>query len=140
MGKILSYIFDTNVVIDYIQGNFSDKESVYVESLLFENIPNISVITEIEVLCWKHNKEEEVEQYKQFIARANVIELYNNVKLKTIDIRKSNKIKLPDAVIAATALVYDLELITRNVKDFESIAELKIKNPWNLQEDVPLNP
>jgi predicted nucleic acid-binding protein len=66
MGKILSYIFDTNVVIDYIQGNFPDKESAYVENLLFENIPNISVITEIEVLCWKHNKEEEVEQYKQF--------------------------------------------------------------------------
>jgi hypothetical protein len=43
MGKILSYIFDTKPAI--------------------RKIPNISVITEIEVLCWKHNKEEEVEQY-----------------------------------------------------------------------------
>jgi len=126
----VSYIFDTNVIIDYIQGNFSDEGAAFVESLLFENVPNISVITEIEVLCWKHSMEEDIEQYKKFIAKSNVIGLDNDVKLKTIDIRKNNKIKLPDAVIAATALIYDLELITRNVKDFENVAKLKIKSPW----------
>jgi predicted nucleic acid-binding protein len=135
MGKSVNYILDTNVVIDYIQGHFPDKETAFIESLLFANIPNISVITEIEILCWKHAKEEDVEQYEKFIANSKVIELYNNVKRKTIDIRKNHKIKLPDAIIAATALVYDLELITRNVEDFEDIAELKIKNPWDLQDE-----
>ncbi len=125
----MSCIFDTNVIIDYIQGNFSNEEATFVENLLFENIPNISVITEIEILCWKHAREEDIEQYKKFIAKFNVIGLDNNVKLKTIDIRKNNKIKLPDAVIAASALVYDLELITRNAKDFECVEGLRIKNP-----------
>jgi len=132
MGKSVNYILDTNVIIDYVQGHFPDKETAFIESLLFADIPNISVITEIEILCWKHAKEEDVEQYKKFIANSKVIELYNN-KQKTIDIRKNHKIKLPDAIIAATALVYDLELITRNVDDFKDIIGLKIENPWDLQ-------
>jgi predicted nucleic acid-binding protein len=131
MGKKVSYILDTNVVIDYIQGNFPDKEATFIENLLFASTPNISVITEIEILCWKHANEEDVEQYKKFIENSKIIELGNDVKLKAIDIRRNYKIKLPDALIAASALVYDLELITRNTKDFENIAELKVKNPWN---------
>ncbi|MDR2555030.1 MAG: type II toxin-antitoxin system VapC family toxin [Fibromonadaceae bacterium] len=127
----MSYILDTNVVIDYIQGNFPDKEATFIENLLFLGIPNISVITEIEVLCWKHANEEDVEQYKKFIENSKIMELCNSVKLKTIDIRRNHKIKLPDALIAATALVHDFELITRNTKDFENIAGLKIKNPWD---------
>jgi predicted nucleic acid-binding protein len=131
VGKSVSYLLDTNIIIDYIQGNFPDKETAFVESLLFTDVPNISVITEIEVLCWKHAKEEDIEQYRKFIANSKTIELCENIKLKTIDIRKKNKAKLPDAIIAATALTYDFELITRNVKDFEGIAELKVKNPWD---------
>jgi len=61
-----------------------------------------------------------------------VLELNENIKNKAIEVRRNYKIKLPDALIAATALVHDLELITRNTKDFENIKELKVKNPWNL--------
>jgi len=39
--------------------------------------------------------------------------------------------KLPDAIIAATALVYDLTLVTRNVADFKNIDRLKLVNPWD---------
>ena len=39
-------------------------------------------------------------------------------------------IKLPDAIIAATALVYDLTLISRNVSDFKNIEGLKVLNPF----------
>ena len=131
----MNYILDTNVVIDYVQGHFPDKENAFIESLLFANTPNLSFITEIEILCWKHAKEEDVEQYKKFIANSKVIELYNNIKQKAIDIRRNHKIKLPDAIIAATALVCDLELITRNVEDFEDVADLKINNPWGLHDE-----
>jgi len=48
----------------------------------------------------------------------------------TIDLRRKYKIKLPDAVIAATALYYDLILVTRNEKDFEGIKGLEIYNPF----------
>ena len=50
--------------------------------------------------------------------------------LKTIELRQQFRIKLPDAIIAATALVYDLTLITRNAVDFKNIAGIKLINPW----------
>ncbi|MDQ6763986.1 MAG: type II toxin-antitoxin system VapC family toxin [Bacteroidota bacterium] len=59
-----------------------------------------------------------------------VIELEQPIKLKTAELRKAYKIKLPDAIIAATALVYDLTLLSRNTVDFKDIAGLKIYNPW----------
>ena len=47
-------------------------------------------------------------------------------------IRKKYKTKLPDAIIAATALVYNLVLISRNIPDFKNINGLKVINPHNL--------
>jgi len=47
------------------------------------------------------------------------------------DIRKQYKIKLPDAIIAATARIYNLTLLTRNTKDFQEISGLLTINPWD---------
>jgi hypothetical protein len=58
------------------------------------------------------------------------IELERPIKLKTADIRKQYKLKLPDAIIAATDLIYDLTLITRNTKDFQNIPGIATVNPW----------
>lgn len=51
-----------------------------------------------------------------------VFGLDENVILKSIEIRKARRIKLPDAVIAATAQIKNLTSLTRNLKDFEKIA------------------
>lgn len=67
-----------------------------------------------------------------FIADAYIIELERPIKLKTADIRKAHKIKLPDAIIAATAFVYDLTLITRNTSNFKNIPGLQIIDPHTL--------
>ena len=61
-----------------------------------------------------------------------VIELEPSIKLKTAEIRQQYKIKLPDAIIAATALVYGLVLITRNTKDFGLVPELQVFDPYSL--------
>jgi predicted nucleic acid-binding protein len=52
---------------------------------------------------------------------------------KTAEIRKKYNIKLPDAIIAATAIVYGLKLVTRNEKDFAQIKGLNIINPFNIK-------
>lgn len=65
-----------------------------------------------------------------FISDTRVIELEQAIKLKTADIRKQHKIKLPDAIIAATAVIYDLTLISHNTKDFQDIAGMATYNPW----------
>jgi predicted nucleic acid-binding protein len=67
-----------------------------------------------------------------FIDAAIIYDLNDDVVNTNIAICKQQKIKLPDAIIAATALIYDLSLINRNTKDFENIYGLQIVNPWNL--------
>jgi predicted nucleic acid-binding protein len=76
------------------------------------------------LLCWKTTSEKDLTVLRDFIDDAQVLELEKDIKLKTAEIRKAHKIKLPDAIIAATALAYDFTLLTRNVKDFKHIEGL----------------
>ena len=87
------------------------------------------MITEIELLCWKTPIEKDLEVIHDFINDALIFELEKDIKLKTAEIRKAHKIKLPDAVIAATAVTYGLTLLSRNVNDFKNIDGLKLINP-----------
>ena len=50
----------------------------------------------------------------------------------TIALRKEYKIKLPDAIIAATALANDLTIVTNNIKDFSNISGLQLINPYSI--------
>ncbi len=97
--------------------------------MLLEDRPAISVVTEIELLCRKTATEKDLEILHNFVEDVFVFELNKDVKLKVAEIRKAHKIKLPDAIIAVTALVHDLTLLSRNVKDFKSIDDLVLINP-----------
>lgn len=128
MGK--GYLVDTNVVIGYLDNKLPVRGMQFMNEII-DNVPNLSVITKIEVLRFNTS----VESYKileDFINESNVFDLDELVVKSTITICKSNRIKLPDAIIAATALVYDLNLITRNISDFRNIGNLKLSNPWDL--------
>jgi predicted nucleic acid-binding protein len=127
----IKYLWDTNTAIYYLQQQFPPGAEKFMDDLLQDEQPVISAITEIELLCWKTATEKDLEVLHNFINDALVIELEQPIKLKTADIRKAYKIKLPDAIIAATALVYDLTLISRNIADFSNISSIKIINPWD---------
>lgn len=126
----IKYLWDTNTVIYYLQQQFPPQAEVFIDNLLMEARPCISAITEIELLCWKAATEKDMEVLRGFIHDALVIELERPIKLKTADIRKQHNIKLPDAIIAATALIYDLTLITRNSSDFKNVSALATVDPW----------
>jgi predicted nucleic acid-binding protein len=64
-----------------------------------------------------------------------VIELEQPIKLKTAELRKAYRIKLPDAIIAATSIVYDLTLLSHNVVDFHKIAHLNLIDPWKIKKE-----
>ena len=125
----IKYLWDTNTAIYYLQQQFPPRAEKFLDGLLAETQPCISAITEIELLCWKNATEKDMEVLRNFINDALVIELERPIKLKSAVIRKQHKLKLPDAIIAATALVYDLTLITRNTKDFDGISGLVTVNP-----------
>ncbi|TAH01604.1 MAG: PIN domain-containing protein [Sphingobacteriales bacterium] len=88
-------------------------------------------ITEIELLCWKTTTEKDLQILHSFIYDATVIELEQAIKIKTAELRKAYKIKIPDAIIAATAIVHNLTLIT-SYSYFAIIIDLQVINPKNL--------
>ena len=128
----INYLWDTNMVIYFLQNQFPPDAEKFMEEVITKSTPAFSVITEIELLCWKTDDEEDLKILHGFINAATIFDLTSPVKLKTAAIRKTTRIKLPDALIAATALVHNLTLITRNTHDFRNLADLTVINPFDV--------
>jgi predicted nucleic acid-binding protein len=124
------YLIDTNVVSDYFSSSFSSAGMKFIGKAI-DAIPNLSIITQIELLCWKTDGATE-QKIKNFISDSEVFDIASDVIEQCVKLRKGKKIKTPDAIIAATALAYGYTLITNNEKDFSSIKGLKIVNPHKL--------
>ena len=126
MGK--EYLIDTNAVIDYLDNKLPDKAGELMDGI----DSRISVITRMELLSWPGASQEQTHILNEFINASEVFAMEESVIVKAVDIRKTFKTKLPDAIIAATAIVNNLSLITRNTKDFEKIQELEVIDPYIL--------
>lgn len=122
------YLLDTNTVIYYLQAALPEKAMLQLHTIV-DAQPLVSVITKIELLGFNTATIEEQTITETFINSSFVFNLDNAVINQTIDLRKQNKIKLPDAIIAATAIVYSLTLVTRNISDFDKIPVLKCQDP-----------
>ena len=129
MGK--RYLLDSNTVIDYIGGLYFGKAKQWLNQHIDEEI-NVSVITKIEVLSFDPDKDDNYPILIEFFEASNIFELTDDIVNKTIHIRQKQKIKLPDAVIASTALVNGLVLVSRNTKDFKNISDLETVNPYDI--------
>jgi len=121
-GTDKKYLIDTNIIIYHLNG-----ENIATEFLI-NNIDHcaISRITYIEVLSFNFSNEEE-KLVKQFLNLFFIIDTNEKIANQSILNKKNKKIKLPDNIIAATAQIYNLILLTRNVKDFKNL-KLKILN------------
>ncbi len=126
------YLIDTNAVIDYLGLNLPAKGMAFMNEVV-NAIPNVSVITKIEVLGF-NTPLRNYTILNDFMNDSNVFELTSQIVDLSIAIRQTNKTKLPDAIIAATAMVYDLILVTRNISDFKNIKGLSILNPHEIFE------
>jgi predicted nucleic acid-binding protein len=124
------YLIDTNVVIDYL-GQKMPLLGMNFMNTIIDAIPNVSVVTKIEVLGF-NTPDQHYQLLTQFMEDATVLDLSNNVVDTCIEIRKNHKTKLPDAIIAATALVYDLVVVSRNVADFKNIKGIQVIDPHSL--------
>ncbi|KOH45513.1 type II toxin-antitoxin system VapC family toxin [Sunxiuqinia dokdonensis] len=119
------YLIDTNVVIYYLGLALSKESEKRIDRILSGNY-YISVINQIELLGFSKLTKQETIVLESFVAGSTVLDLDEKVIRKTIQIRKTHSIKLPDAIIAATCLVHNCALITHNIKDFEKIEGLDL--------------
>jgi predicted nucleic acid-binding protein len=124
------YILDTNTVIDYVGELLPEQAALAVDSVINDEL-NVSVIAYIEVLGYG-DKPESMKRLQDFLDLAFIYYVDMAIAKQAIRIRKKYKIKLPDAIIAATAMVHDLTLLTRNVNDFKKIEGLDFANPYEL--------
>jgi len=79
-----------------------------------------------------NTSEEQYAILSGFIDDSVVFDLSDKVVEVCIELRKKTKIKLPDAIIASKAMVYNLKLISRNTSDFINIDSLKTINPHSI--------
>jgi len=121
---------DNNVISNYFSGLFTEKTMDFIADVI-DQIPNISVITEIEALSWINPDKSKESIVQEFIQDATVLGLTPDVISEWIKIRRSKKIKTPDAIIAATAIVHSLTLITSD-SDFNNIQGLQVIDPNSL--------
>jgi predicted nucleic acid-binding protein len=101
------YLLDTNAIINLLKdenANFivKDRGEVFF----------VSIITEIELLCYKDITIEDEAAIRELFDESCIININKKIKEETIELKKKNTIKLPDAVICATALVNHLTLVT----------------------------
>jgi predicted nucleic acid-binding protein len=125
------YLIDTNIISKLFEGSLPAK-AVELLADLSINEQYISIINRIELLSWKELKGNKLEDISAFIAEINELALSEDIVDRTIKIRKGMSIKLPDAIIAATAIVHDITLLSDNDKDFSRISGLNYLNPTKL--------
>ncbi len=122
------YLIDTNVIID----NFGNKLPEKAKTLLYSIDLTISAVTKIEVLGWLNATKEQLQPLYDFMEVTDILPINEAVINKTIEIRQSKKMGLGDAIIAATALIHNLIVISRNISDFKNIDGLQIVDPYSL--------
>lgn len=125
----LNYLWDTNIVIYFLQMQLKPTARNLIEGILRESTPAISVITELELLSWPAVTDGDKKLLDEFIKDSYIYELDASIKIQTVLLRKSKGIKLPDAIIASTAITQNLTLLSHNAKDFSKIPGLMMIDP-----------
>ena len=124
-----SYLIDSNVAIDLVAGRLPQRGAEWLDDAINKQLIYTSVINQIELLGF-NGSERELRILKDLLKAISILSLNDTVVARTIALRREVKIKLPDAIIAATTLVHDLSLVTRNIKDFGKINNLRLVDPY----------
>lgn len=124
-----SCVLDSNIIIYHLQDSLQDKEEDFLLEALSADA-YISVISRIEVLGWSGHNDQSLRKARQFLDNLTEIPLTDEIVSSCIRLRQKLAIKLPDAIIAATALQLAMPLMTRNMADFERVPELALFNPF----------
>jgi predicted nucleic acid-binding protein len=110
-------LVDTNILIYFTLG-FKQAEKYF-----FDFHPIVSFITELEVLSWTDFGEESLRETKSFLVDQIIIDYLPGMKNIIVGIRSKKLLKLPDAIIASTAIYLDIPLVSSD-KSFKNVKGL----------------
>lgn len=103
------YLFDTNTIVYYLQGR-SDWVEFIDNTVMTER--TASIISRMELLSYPGISPDEEERIRRFLGALVIMPLNEAIENSTIALRRSTRLKLPDAIIAATAITLNATLIT----------------------------
>ena len=122
-------LVDTSVFVDHFRG--FGPASNFFRSLSDRQDVIFSAITEAEIIAGKQCGDSSVkDRILHFLHKWKKIEVTNQIAVLAGDISRENKIAIPDAIIAATAIINKSYVITKNVKDFSRVHNLKVEEPY----------
>lgn len=115
----MQLLLDTNTIIDHFKYGILSHISPTIDL-------TVSVITEAELLRLAGMEQTEIATIDNFLSITNKLVVSSSIARRAAQLGRTRKNKLPDLLIAATALEYDLVLFSRNVKDFQRIPNLRV--------------
>lgn len=114
------YLLDTNIILYILSGNET------IARHLNRKILYASVISEIELLGYKSLSTKQEKNIKDFISNFRIISIDEAIKNESISLRKKYSLKLPDCIVAATAITLNLTFITSD-KQFRQVNNLLLE-------------
>jgi hypothetical protein len=118
-------LIDSNIII-----YASKLGHEFLHPLLADPDLMVSVVSYIETLGFHQLTETEKRFFTQFFENVELAQLENSVVERAVKLRQMRRMKLADALIAATALAANTVLVTRNIQDFDWISELTLLDPF----------
>ncbi len=117
-------MLDSNLVIYAARPEYPG-----LRRLIAARSPAVSAVSVIEVLGYHKLGEADRRHFEAFFAAAEVLPVSEAVVARAVGLRPTRKMSLGDALVAATALVFDRELLTQNMKHFEWVPGLAVSDP-----------
>ncbi len=124
----VNVLLDTNILVYHVVG--SPPATKFLTEVIADQSFGLSILSVIEFLGWHGHSEQKFLECKELVGLGTIFPVSEAIAEKAIELRRSKRIKLADAIIASTALTNHLRLATRNVRDFRGINNLKIINPF----------
>ncbi|RKU04346.1 VapC toxin family PIN domain ribonuclease [Burkholderia sp. Nafp2/4-1b] len=121
---MVNALFDTNILIDYLGG----VEAARTELARYD-YRAISIVTWMEILVGATDRDDAA--IRTWLSSFDIIPLDGTVANRAVTIRKERRIRLPDAIVWASAQVNSLLLVSRNTKDFP-VTEPGVRAPYRI--------
>ena len=125
----MRWLLDTNVLIDAFAGRADSVRAITSRRTANLEWIGYSAITRLEVLGFPELNAADELGLRNLLGQFGEAPIDGAVIERAIEIPKSVRIKIPDALVAATAVIYEANLVTRNTSDFKNISGLSVLDP-----------
>lgn len=124
----MNFLIDSNIFI------YATKPDDNIASEFLKSVKSFcySKITLIEVFGVKGLDKDVENDLTILFSKGEALDVSDMVISSAIEIRKTKRMTLGDSIIAATAIAYKAELVTRNLDDFKNVEGLSIYNPYEV--------